>query len=80
MSYRIVLGVFFLISSLSASALELDNYRLVDLSHSYGENTLYWPTSPTAFEKEELAYGVSEDGWFYSSYYRPPVQRSWLCQ
>jgi len=68
MSYRIVLGVFFLISSLSASALELDNYRLVDLSHSYAENTLYWPTSPTAFEKEELAYGVSEDGWFYSSY------------
>jgi len=68
MSYRIVLGVFFLISSLSASALDLDNYTLVDLSHSYGENTLYWPTSPTAFEKEELAYGVSEDGWFYSSY------------
>jgi kynurenine formamidase len=68
MRYPIVLGVFFLISSLSVFALELDDYRLVDLSHSYGEDTLYWPTSPSAFEKEELAYGVSEGGWFYSSY------------
>jgi kynurenine formamidase len=56
------------ISPSTASALELENYELVDLSHSYGENTLYWPTSPTAFEKEQLAYGISEGGWFYSAY------------
>lgn len=49
-------------------ALDLDEYRLVDLSHSFGEDTLYWPTSPTTFQKEELAYGISEGGWFYSSY------------
>lgn len=67
MRYRIVLCVLAAISS-SAFALELEDYRLVDLSHSYGENTLYWPTSPSAFEKEELAYGVSEGGWFYSAY------------
>ena len=65
---RLVLGALVLISSLPALALELDAYRLVDLSHSYAENTLYWPTSPTAFEKEQLAYGVSEGGWFYSAY------------
>jgi len=51
-----------------AAALELSDYRMVDLSHGYGEDTLYWPTSPTAFQKEELEYGVSEGGWFYSSY------------
>ena len=51
--------------------MELENYELVDLSHSYGENTLYWPTSPTALEKEQLAYGISEGGWFYSAY--------WVC-
>ena len=49
-------------------ALDLDEYRMVDLSHSYSESTLYWPTSPTAFEKEELAYGMTDAGYFYSSY------------
>lgn len=68
MTYRIILGTLVWISSLSAYALDTGDYRLVDLSHSYSENTLYWPTSPTAFEKKELAYGITEGGWFYSSY------------
>ena len=42
-----------------AGALDLDNYRIVDLSHSYDERTLYWPTSPSAFEKQTLEYGDS---------------------
>jgi len=53
---------------LPAVALDIEDYRLVDLSHSYSPETVYWPTSPTAFDKEELAYGVTEDGWFYSAY------------
>ncbi len=68
MSHKKFLGILLAISPSTASALELENYELVDLSHSYGENTLYWPTSPTAFEKEQLAYGISEGGWFYSAY------------
>jgi len=68
MSYKKFLGILLAISPSTASALELENYELVDLSHSYGENTVYWPTSPTAFEKEQLAYGISEGGWFYSAY------------
>ncbi len=68
MSYKKFLGILLAISPPTTSALELENYELVDLSHSYGENTLYWPTSPTAFEKEQLAYGISEGGWFYSAY------------
>ena len=50
------------------AAIDLEAYRLVDLSHSYGADTLYWPTSPSAFEKTELAYGESEGGYFYSAY------------
>ncbi len=51
-----------------SSAFELDQYTIVDLSHSYGEDTLYWPTSPSAFDKKELAYGMTDAGYFYSSY------------
>ncbi len=61
MSYKKFLGILLAISPATASALELENYELVDLSHSYGESTLYWPTSPTPFEKEQLAYGISEE-------------------
>lgn len=50
-----------------ALALDFADYLLVDLSHAYNEETLYWPTSPTRFEKEQLAYGQTDGGWFYSS-------------
>ena len=50
-----------------APGLELDDYRLVDLSHSYNEDTLYWPGSPSTFEKKQLAYGVTDAGYFYSA-------------
>jgi kynurenine formamidase len=49
-------------------ALDLDGYQLVDLSHTYDEGTLYWPTSPSAFEKTELNFGEVEAGYFYSAY------------
>ena len=45
----------------------LDNVELVDLSYAYDENTLYWPTSPSAFELEQLAHGRTEAGFFYSA-------------
>jgi kynurenine formamidase len=49
-------------------ALELENYRLVDLTHAYNDETIYWPTSPSSFELTSLAYGETPGGWFYSSY------------
>ena len=54
--------------ALPASALEVADYRLVDLSHAYGSDTLYWPTAPSKFEKKELAFGETEGGFFYSAY------------
>ena len=53
---------------LEPQPLDLSAYALVDLSHAYDENTLYWPTSTERFVLEELAYGPSDGGWFYSSY------------
>ena len=50
------------------SSLELSDYRIVDLTHPYNADTIYWPTSPSKFELTELAYGETPGGWFYSSY------------
>lgn len=40
----------------------------VDLTHSYSEKSIYWPTDTLGFVLEELAYGPTPGGWFYSSY------------
>lgn len=42
--------------------------RWVDLTHSFSESTIYWPTDTVGFQLEELAYGPTDGGWFYSSY------------
>lgn len=39
----------------------------VDLSYAFSDETLYWPTAD-GFELEELAYGETEAGYFYSAY------------
>src|SRR5512146_2451580 len=49
-------------------APDLASAHIVDLTWPFDEKTLYWPTSPSAFERKELAYGDTAGGWFYSSY------------
>lgn len=51
-----------------AGSHDLSDYRLVDLTHPFGEETVYWPTAPSGFERETLADGVTEGGWFYSAF------------
>ncbi|MFL6245100.1 MAG: cyclase family protein [Thermoanaerobaculia bacterium] len=48
--------------------IDLAQTQLVDLTWPYDDKTLYWPTSPSAFELKELSYGPTPGGWFYSSY------------
>lgn len=47
--------------------IDLTHYELVDLTHAFDEDTLYWPTSPGGFELEELAHGTNEAGFFYAA-------------
>src|SRR5690606_28792509 len=60
-----VLSVF---AACPALALDLAGYELVDLTHPYNEETLYWPTAPSKFELTELAHGETDGGFFYSAY------------
>ncbi|MDZ7645449.1 MAG: cyclase family protein [Woeseiaceae bacterium] len=41
--------------------------RIVDLTHAFGEDTIYWPTDTRGFQLEVLASGPTADGWFYSA-------------
>ena len=40
----------------------------VDLTYSFSASTIYWPTDTEGFKHEQLFYGHTEGGWFYSSY------------
>lgn len=54
--------------AVASPAVDLARLEMVDLSHTFDESTVYWPTSPSSFELEELAYGDTPGGFFYSSY------------
>jgi kynurenine formamidase len=41
--------------------------RWVDLTYEFSSETIYWPTGKP-FELEEVFYGMSENGYFYSTY------------
>jgi kynurenine formamidase len=47
--------------------LDITRQRIVDLSHAYGADTLYWPTSPTRFRMDALAAGKTPAGYFYAA-------------
>ena len=40
---------------------------MVDLSHAYGGDTLYWPTDTTGFQLDTLAEGPAPGGYFYAA-------------
>lgn len=50
-----------------AQSLDLSSVRIIDLTHSFDERTLYWPTSPTSFQLTILSRGETPGGFFYSA-------------
>jgi kynurenine formamidase len=53
--------------AVAAQTVDLARYRIVDLSHSYGPATLYWPTSTAKFALTRDAGGPTPGGWFYAA-------------
>ncbi|MEN8375304.1 MAG: cyclase family protein [Gemmatimonadota bacterium] len=51
-----------------AGLIDPELVRLVDLTHTFDESTVFWPTSPTRFELDTLAYGDGPGGFFYSAF------------
>ena len=63
------LALLVLAACTTSRGVDLATAELVDLTHTYDETSLYWPSSPPAkFELKELAYGRTPGGWFYASY------------
>lgn len=61
------LGACLLPACAPAQPVDLGSSRLVDLTHPFNERTVYWPTSPSAFELDTLAWGRTSAGYFYAA-------------
>jgi kynurenine formamidase len=46
---------------------DLTSATIVDLSHAYGADTIFWPTDTEGFVLEEIAAGLTEQGYYYSA-------------
>jgi kynurenine formamidase len=46
---------------------DLGKVRMVDLTWTFDATTLYWPTSPSAFELKTLSRGRTDAGYFYAA-------------
>lgn len=53
---------------LHAQGLDLSRYRIVDLTHPFNAQTIYWPNAPSTFKLEKQSYGMTPGGYFYSSF------------
>jgi len=47
--------------------LDVSGARVVDLTHAFDAETLYWPSAPSGFALERLAYGRTPAGFFYAA-------------
>jgi kynurenine formamidase len=60
-------GLLLAALALRAQPVDLAKAKVVDLTHPFDDKTIYWPTSPSAFEMKSLAHGPTPGGWFYAS-------------
>src|SRR5687767_15362984 len=52
----------------AAPAIDLARVELVDLTHPFDARAPYWPTAPSGFRLDTLAYGRTPGGYFYSAF------------
>ncbi|MBI4161272.1 MAG: cyclase family protein [Acidobacteria bacterium] len=62
-----ICGAAVLLGLPAAFGFDPSAHRLVDLTHPFDEKTIYWPTAPSTFRLERLAFGRTEGGYFYSA-------------
>lgn len=55
-------------AAVGAQTIDLARMRMVDLTHPFNAQTIYWPNAPSTFKLDKLAYGKTDGGYFYSSF------------
>jgi kynurenine formamidase len=76
--YRDIFFYLFLIASTvvscqdtpvqNESVPDLASGKWIDLSHPFDSNTIYWPTDNQGFRMDTVAYGITDQDYFYSAF------------
>jgi kynurenine formamidase len=61
------LGGLLAVSAVQQAPIDFSAYTIVDLTHPYNDKTVYWPTAPSKFRLDKLAYGKTDAGYFYAA-------------
>lgn len=61
-----IIPFIILLLAQSSFGLDLNNYKIIDLSHPFDEKTIYWPTAET-FQSEVDFEGETPKGYFYAA-------------
>jgi len=51
----------------NAATFDLSQTPVIDLTHAYDADTVYWPTSPSRFELRVLHRGPTDGGYWYEA-------------
>jgi kynurenine formamidase len=51
----------------TAQTIDLTAAKVVDLTHAFDADTIYWPTEPTGFQLRQEHKGLTKGGFFYYS-------------
>ena len=62
-----LLGILMGLFTTVIHGFEPGDYKIIDLSYAYDKQTIYWPTSPSTFQLQQLSHGPTEAGFFYSA-------------
>ena len=65
---HLLAGLILAPALLRAQALDVSRYRIVDLTHPFNAQTIYWPNAPSTFKLDKLSYGKTPGGYFYSAF------------
>lgn len=62
-----ILGAWIGAFTTPAFAVDLQHARIIDLTHTFDEHTIYWPTAPSSFQLTRLSHGTTKTGYFYAA-------------
>ncbi|HUR31755.1 MAG TPA: cyclase family protein [Saprospiraceae bacterium] len=70
--FSLSIGVLFLFACAKNENVtqvpSLNNAKWVDLTHPFSASTLYWPNNPKGFTRDTLFEGMTDKGYYYSSF------------
>jgi kynurenine formamidase len=66
--YTLLVSLLSLFFNVSAKPLHAspETSKLLDMTYTFDENTIYWPTAEP-FKLEKVGWRISEGGWWYAS-------------